>query len=74
MAWEPTSDDIEWTRNCINTIKDGGVWVVPASMSMFTMYKKDKQYSLMGDPMCETNQRIMKVLVQLGYTLQHNVN
>lgn len=72
--WEPTADDIEWTIRTLSVIKDGGVWAVPASMSLFTLYKSRKEYGMTGDPMCETNQRIMKVLSKLGYKLLNNVN
>lgn len=67
-VWTPSYSDIEWTKNLISTIKEGGSWVVPASKSIWTFSHENKTAKLVGDPDDETNQRIQTVLVEyLGY-------
>jgi hypothetical protein len=72
--WEPTADDIKWTESMVSILCDGGVWAVPASASLYTVYKTKKEYVLTGDPTHECNQRIMEVLSHMGYTQVNNVN
>lgn len=73
-SWTPEPEDIEWTKRLIDSLCDGGCWAVPASLSIYTFNKKQKEYTLVGDCTHCCNQRIMKVLTQLGYSLKQNVN
>lgn len=70
--WEPSPSDIEWTRNHINQISEGGVWVIPAANdSRLTFHHSTKSYdavilaTLPGEQ--ETVLRTMTVLKILGY-------
>ena len=69
ITWEPTESDIEWTRDLIEKLRDGGTWAVPAGLSMITGNKKEMKYTLNGNVKNECNQRIMKVMKILGWKL-----
>lgn len=36
MTWEPKPTDIKWLRNLFTSLKEGGVWVIPATGQTFT--------------------------------------
>ena len=35
MTWNPRPSDIEWTRNVIAMLKEGGSWVIPMTGQTF---------------------------------------
>lgn len=35
MTWNPRPSDIEWTRNVIAMLKEGGSWVIPITGQTF---------------------------------------
>jgi hypothetical protein len=44
--WKPRPSDIEWTRNLINKISEGGVWAIPAANnSMIKLFHSSKSYN-----------------------------
>ena len=70
--WKPSPSDIEWTKNTIEQISEGGVWVIPAANdSRLTFRHSTKSYdavilaTLPGEQ--ETMLRTMTVLKILGY-------
>jgi hypothetical protein len=70
--WKPSPSDIEWTKNTIEQISEGGVWVIPAAKdSRLTFHHSTKSYdavilaTLPGEQ--ETMLRTMTVLKILGY-------
>ena len=63
----PEQKDIDWTENLIAMINDGGTWGVPMSLSTFTFFHSKKEYTFFGDKENETNQRVIKVLIFLGW-------
>ncbi len=69
MKWQPTGYDISWTENLLRTLKDGGEWIIPASMSTIKINKKEMTYILVGNKKDECNQRIVKVMSILGWKL-----
>jgi hypothetical protein len=36
------SSAVKWTRNMFDTVNDGGVWMVPRSMTMVRINKKER--------------------------------
>ena len=70
--WKPSPSDIEWTKNHIEQLSEGGVWVIPAANdSRLTFHHSTKSYdavilaTLPGEQ--ETMLRTMTVLEILGY-------
>ena len=72
MDWKPRQSDIDWTREHINSISEGGQWVIPsAGGSIFTFHHTTKTYDAIVNA---TNTResnvamqTMTVLEELGY-------
>lgn len=72
--WEPTKSDIAWTRSLIDTLSDGGMWMVPANCYGYC-FDKTKRHVIArslkaAPPYDETHARIAKVLGMLGYTVE----
>ena len=45
MDYKPRDSDIEWTREHIAQIREGGMWVIPiANNSMIQFFHSDKTY------------------------------
>lgn len=55
-----------WTQSMIDNIADGGLWIVPRSMSTVQVHKKDKKADIVSftpDP------SLGRVLRAMGYTV-----
>ena len=70
--WKPSQSDIDWTRNHINKINEGGKWVIPAANdSVITIRHSTKSYDAViteTEPGgVETMLRTLTVLKELGY-------
>jgi len=62
----PMEDRIAWTRQHFALIKEGGSWIVPRSMTIYTIYHSTKtviRTSGPGDPAVET------VIREMGWKL-----
>ena len=45
MEWKPRDSDIEWTREHIAQINEGGIWGIPiANSSTIQVFHSDKTY------------------------------
>ena len=72
MDWKPRQSDIDWTKEHINSISEGGQWIIPtAGGSIFTFHHTTKTYDAIVNA---TNTResvvamqTMTVLKELGY-------
>lgn len=68
--WEPSQEDIAWTKQLIATLKEGGGWGVPGSRTLFVFFRSAKEYVIRepkDEPRAEVNRRIIKVLGILGW-------
>jgi len=72
MDWDPKQSDIEWVKNLIRSLKEGGTWAVPCAMSIFTFYHSEQEYVLVGDPSDATNRKTVKILGMLGWKERMN--
>lgn len=65
-TWTPSASDIEWTRQMIASLKDGGVWAVPITGAIITVLHSEKRVKYrcrdLDKPLEETDYRIMLVL------------
>jgi hypothetical protein len=69
--WEPTTKDIAWQRRMIELLTDHSTWGVPGALSAFEIDKPAKKFKLVvGNPDDETNRRIAKVFILLGFSEQ----
>lgn len=69
IKWEPKQSDIDWQRNMLGKIQDGGVW---GSMSgIYTVNHKKKVLVRVAAGIDEaTNERVKIVLQKLGWTME----
>jgi hypothetical protein len=69
MPWEPSDFDLQWQRSMLSTIKDGGVWAVPANQSVYQINQSSHTYKLLvGDTNDECNKRIALVFERIGWS------
>ena len=72
MDWKPRQSDIDWTKEHIDSINEGGRWVIPsAGGSIFTFYHTTKTYEAIVNathaPEIDVAMMTMTVLKELGY-------
>ena len=70
--WKPSQSDIDWTRDHIQQLSEGGKWVIPAANnSEITIRHSTKSYDAVitaTDPGgINTMMRTLTVLKELGY-------
>jgi|TARA_B100000287_G_C20652286_1_gene787341 hypothetical protein len=70
--WKPRQSDIDWTRDHIRKISEGGKWVIPvANNSEITIYHSTKSYDaviMATDPKgISTMMMTLTVLKEIGY-------
>ena len=65
--WEPDEYDLEWMRQLLDMIADGGTWGLPAALSSFTVHHSTKTYDFEGDREHPLVTRSMKVFERLGW-------
>ena len=51
----------EWLTGHISMIKDGGVWVIPRSITIVIIYHSTKQYSMVG-PGDSSTRKVFKAI------------
>lgn len=53
-----------WTKRMIDSLKDGGFWMIPRSQSTYRFFKDSKEYSVEGPGDSATD----CVLYHMGWT------
>ena len=48
--WTPRDSDVTWLRNILAVIKEGGIWAVPMTGSIYTVSHLTKTMTLSLDP------------------------
>lgn len=66
--WEPSRSDIEWTKNLVERMNDGGMWAT--TEGVFRVDKKQKQLVFSG-PKLQIFHRVSKCAPHFGYTVRH---
>ena len=71
IKWQPEPQDLLWTTSLLKTIRDGGVWVIPATGQAFQISHAERTLTLIRDPGHpdgpEMYSRIAAVLEKLGW-------
>lgn len=67
MTWTPRQSDIDWTRNLISMLKDGGVWAVPMNGNVYRFNKVTQTVSLEIGTADDTHQRFLACLKAIGW-------
>lgn len=74
-AWRPSPQDIEWTRNLLDGLRDGGSWVTPTNGNIYTVNKKDRSIACDAKNIADdTDYRVLEVLARLGYSVKKPEN
>lgn len=68
MKWQPRPSDIEWTRNLIDKMRDGGVWGIPMNQSVWKFDKTNKALICIHGKMDDMFHKLTTVCKHLGYT------
>lgn len=58
---------VEWTRNLFESLKDGGIWVVPRSATIVTVFKSKRQVNITPGPLHDGS--IEQVVKAMGWTV-----
>ena len=67
--WEPDEEQLEWTRQFVNMLKNNGVWAIPASGTIVTFDKRNMRAYISGNQDHELALRTKKALMLIGYTI-----
>jgi hypothetical protein len=58
---------VEWTRNLFESLRDGGVWVVPRSGTMVQVFKSERRVLITNGP--RPDAAIADVIKNMGWTV-----
>jgi hypothetical protein len=64
---EGMNNAVTWTRNLFSTVKDGGTWMVPRSMTMVRISHTDKVATLIVGVAPDPSLR--RVIEAMGWTV-----
>ena len=68
INWQPGQEDLDWTRNLIRMMRDGGRWGHPATGNVYVFRKQAKELEFVhGDAFHELHQNTVKVFEALGW-------
>lgn len=68
MKWQPRPSDIEWTRNLIDKMRDGGIWGIPMNGSVWKFDKTNKALICVHGKVDDMFHMLTTVCKHLGYT------
>ena len=72
MKYTPRASDIQWTRNLIDQMKDGGLWGIPRAKSIWRFDKTNKVLIQIHGSPDELDNRALRVICPLiGWTTAH---
>lgn len=70
-GWRPDPAQLQWTRNLIASMNDGGTWGVPANGNVYIFDKKANVLRFVaGDENNVLHQRTVVIFNQLGWTVR----
>ena len=64
---EGMNNAVKWTRNMFDTINDNGVWMVPRSMTMVRINKKEKVATIIVGMTPDPS--LKRVIEAMGWTV-----
>ena len=65
--WTPRPSDVQWTRQLIDTLNDGG-WAIPMNGSIWVVDKKNCVLRCMVGTKADLFDRVTACCEQIGYT------
>jgi hypothetical protein len=72
IPWTPEAADIEWMHQLVDSLNNGGLWVVPATGACYQIDKTDKKLILVSPPEEDDHlhSRIVLVSKLIGYDVE----
>jgi len=67
--YKPTPHDLQWSRNLLAMLKDGGTWAIPKTGSIYTVDKNAKTLTCTHGYDATMHNMVTGVFNQLGYAL-----
>lgn len=69
VKYRPTAFDIQWTRNLIDQMNDGGIWGIPRANSVWRFDKTNKVLiQIHGNPNEPDNKALRIICPLIGWT------
>ena len=65
-GWKPRPSDIAWTQQHLAMIKDGGMWAIPMSKSIYRVDHTKRQLELIEGDALEMHDMVTKCCAQLN--------
>lgn len=66
-AWQPTENDLKRTAELLSHIEDGGMWVIPGTLSAIVIHHTISAYEWIMRNDHYNNDRVDIVLRKLGW-------
>ena len=67
--WEPSESDIAWSLNLIRVMKQGGMWALKDSPSVYKFDHENQRLITIKNVDTTTHARIVKVFGKIGWTV-----
>ena len=67
--WVPTKGDIEWTKNLLRSMKQGGIWATKDAVNVFKIDHENKQVTALMCTDAQLHERLKIILDGLGWSL-----
>ena len=65
-TWEPTSEDVEWTKTHMMQVEVGGVWLIPSTQTIFRKESDTEVTMTLGDVNDNNTQRVLQCFAFAG--------
>jgi len=69
--WKPSKSDKKWMEDVAGSLRDGGMWAVPANGSLWCVHKNDKAVNVVCRGLDdELTERIVVAFKAIGYQVK----
>jgi len=67
MSWEPSEKIMDWAKNMVRAISEGGTWRIPETGAAYRFFKIKKEIHLITGGLDEYFHKNLKTFGKLGY-------
>jgi len=67
--WEPSESDLAWSLNLIRVMKQGGIWALKDSPSVYKFDHENQKLITVKNGNADTHARIVRVFGKVGWTV-----
>jgi len=69
-SWTPTQGHINFVVALIASLKEDGIWVVPATGQVYQFQQRAQNVILIEGEIDQTHQRLELILMELGWSME----